>query len=247
MVHLTVALYDAHLRTSLDEATKAYHLARRFVKDIKPDEIVIGGDMSEIASLSGWARNKRLSMEGKRYVDEVALLNSELDYYQKHAKSVVYLEGNHEQWVSQYIDENPAMEGILNLPKALSLKDRGIKWYPYTHKGKLYRRGKLHYIHGYYWPDHHAKKHLTTFGVNLLYGHVHRSQKYVLNMQMQPPLQAWSIGCLCDQNPDFRRGQPSGWTNGFAVIQTDMATGDFSVQEVVIDRDRFIYDGKVYK
>ena len=125
---MTVGIFDSHL----DD--KGFHppygVVKKFIKHEQPNRIVIGGDFMDLASLSHWNEKKRLIMEGKRFTKEVKIANQELDFLQENSEEQVYIEGNHENWVEQYIERHPEMEGVLNLPIQLRLEERGIKWIP---------------------------------------------------------------------------------------------------------------------
>jgi hypothetical protein len=125
----------------------------------------------------------------------------------------------------------------------LNLEQRGVEWYPYVNYKKLYRIGDLTYIHGYYTSKYHAYAHLNKFGGSVIYGHTHKSQKATMNMLLQKPYRAWAIGCLCDFAPSYLKGKPSGWTNGFAVVDTNLASGNFQVTEVEFNGKKFIFEG----
>ena len=65
-------------------------------------------------------------MEGLRHKNEIKNIAKVLDYLQKYSKNVVWIEGNHENWVEQYLDKNPELEGLVEYTELLDLK-RGEK------------------------------------------------------------------------------------------------------------------------
>lgn len=198
----------------------------------------------ECKALCHWIECKKKLCENKRFSKECAVANRELDFLQKHSKDVVYLEGNHENWVEQYIEKKPEVEELLEIPTKLDLKERGIGWVP---QNRLYRVGKMYFIHGVYIYKYHAQKHLTAYGCNICYGHTHTAQTHQLNMKMQDPIMAYGLGCLCDHEPHWMRGRPANWMNQFAVMDVQEDTGRFNLNTINITRGQFIYNGRIYR
>jgi len=235
-----ICLPDVHLT---DKVPKEYLIVKKFIKDYKPDEIVLLGDFMDISSLSYWNKDKRRKMERSRYKKEIDTANKELDYLEKYTKKITYLEGNHENWVEQYIDRNPEMEGILEIPKVLELKNRKIRWYKYN---SLYQIGHLFFTHGCYTNEHHAKRMLQAYGCNIVYCHSHRWNSSQMIMKMQKPLIAYGLGCLCNHEPDYLKGRPAAWVNQFAVVEFD-DNWYFNLYPVTIIHNRFTFNKKTYK
>lgn len=234
-------LPDVHLT---DKAPKPYQVVKKFASQFKPDEIVILGDFMDVSSLSGWELDKRRPMEGKRYMKEVDRANKELDDLSKLTKKITYLEGNHEDRVERYLDANPEMEGMLDIPKVLRLTSRGIKWYKYN---SLYRMGHLYFTHGCYANKYVARTHLDNFGCNLVVGHIHRPDFAFKTAKMQKEMACWSLGCLCGKSPDYQKGRPNSWGNGFGIAYVDDKTGKFTMYSINIIDDKFIWNGVTYQ
>ncbi len=243
-----VGLFDVHLKDGVVEPAHSdvYGVAKKFISAFEPNEIVIGGDFLDCASLSHWNENKRLEVEGKRFQNEISVANKELDFLQSCSNKVTFLEGNHCQWIDQYIERHPAMEGLMNLQKVLGFKKRKIEFIPYC-DGNLYKTGSLYWCHGYYAGEHHAKKHFQKFGCNIMYGHVHNYQTYSANMKMHEPYVSTSVGCLCDPKASYLKGKPANWVNQFVVVYLDSKTGAFNIYPVTIIGGSFIWDGRLFK
>lgn len=236
-----IILADVHLT---QEVPDEYKVVKKFIKSEKPDEIVLLGDYMDIESLSAWDRDKRMLMEGRRHKIECDVANRELDFLQKYAKKVTFLEGNHEWRVRRYLEKNPEMIGMIELPMMLNLEKRGINWYPIN---ELYDIGKMSFTHGIYTTKYHANKHLSMYGCNICYGHKHEAQTYLMNMKMQKPYMAYAMPCLCDKQPDYMQGKPTNWINGFGIMYVDEQTGEFNLYPVMIVNKQFIWEGKKYE
>lgn len=240
MIKKIVVLPDIHLS---EELSRAYQLVKRFIKKEKPDTIILLGDFMDVSALSAWDSDKRRLMEGKRWLRELNIANKELDFLQTHSKEIVYLEGNHEDRVTRYLDRHPIMEGLIEIQPGLRLKERNIKW---VGNMVLHKVGKLYMTHGWYTTTYHAKKHLTVIGGNVCYGHTHRAMSDMLNMQLHKPTMAWGLGCLCGKEPEWMRGRPANWINGFAVVYLNDKTGEFNLYPINIISNKFIWNGKEY-
>jgi len=249
MLKQAVILPDVHMT---DKLPRDYQVVRRFIKDFKPHKVILLGDFMNVESLSAWDMDKKRLMEGRRYLKEVDLANKELDYLQSCVKDktegIYYLEGNHEWRVERYLDKNPEMEGLLELPEKLKLKERGIKWFPYLNQvRKPLKIGEMNFLHGLYTNQYHAKKHLMSLGCNICYGHKHESQTAMQNMAMQKVYMAYGLGTLGDKAPDYLKGRPGNWINQFAIFEWDTNTGHFNLYPVNVIKNKFIWNGKLYK
>ena len=240
VVKSAIILPDVHMTSDIP---KDYAPVKNFIRDFKPNEIILLGDFMDVESLSAWDLDKRRIMEGRRFNKEISRANTELDYLQKYASAVTYLEGNHEDRVNRYLDKNPEMEGMIEIPEQLGLKERAIKW---IKMNDLYKKGNMYFTHGMYTNIHNARKHLQTLGCNITYGHQHGTQTAMQNMKMQAPHMAYALGTLGDKAPDYMKNRPANWINQFAVYYWDTKTGMFNMYPVNVIKNRFMWNGKVY-
>ena len=236
-----IVLPDVHLDEGVN---KIYKVVKSFIATVEPDIIIIAGDFMDCPSFSHWDMDKRQLMEGKRFAKECAVANRELDFLQRYSKKVVYIEGNHENWVVQYIQRNPEMEGLIELPLRLRLEERNIEWVPMN---ELYRIGNLYFTHGMYTNKYHAIQHLVRLGCNICYGHVHNAQTAQINMKMQEPYMAYGLGCLCDSAPHYMKGKPCNWINQFAQFYINNRNDNFALYPINIIGDEILWGGRVIK
>lgn len=217
-------LPDVHLDHTLP-ISSAYLAAKTFILVRQPKVIVLGGDFLEMGALSHWIKNKRKLLEGRRYSKDITLGNYELDDLQNRCPDAefFYLLGNHEDWLWQYLERHPEMEGEpdgisgLNLERDLKIKQRGITVVPLN---EVLTIGKMHYIHGWYTTMYHAKKTLQRMGDNVMYGHMHTLQVETLRLRARNEAYiSVSCGCLCDLNPYYKRNKPNDWIHGFGYVE----------------------------
>ena len=241
MIKSAIILPDIHLT---DKIPKDYKTVKNFIKEFKPDEVILLGDFMDVSSLSAWDYDKKRPMEGRRYVKEITRANEELDYIQKYTKKITYLEGNHEDRVNRYLDKNPEMEGMIEIQEQLGLEERKIDW---IKMNDLYKKGDMYFTHGLYTNLYNARKHLQTFGCNVCYGHQHGTQTSMQNMKMQEPHMAYALGTLGDKAPDYMRNRPANWINQFAVFYWDDKSGLFNLYPINVIKNKFFWNGKLYK
>jgi len=212
-----VALFDLHIPNNIP-LDGIYN----FLKDEKPDIVILGGDFMDIQALSHWslAGGKRLTLEGKRFQKECEQATEILDRIRTcvEGADIIYEGGNHEDWVEQYIEQHPEMDGIINLPIMLGLADREIKWIPYRDNNNFYKVGKLYYVHGEYTVSNHAKKMLSVWNCNIRYGHLHDHQVYSKTSRrgIGDFHKAVSVPCLCKKG-DYLIGKSDNWSHGFHI------------------------------
>ena len=231
-----VILPDVHINDR--GYNKVYDVVKRFIAEYKPDKVYLLGDFADASTLSHWNLQKRRACEGRRHRKEIEVLSKELDFLQRHSKEVIWLEGNHENWVEQYIDKNPESEGLLEYPELLDLEKRGIQWVPYN---KLLKVGKLYMTHGRYASKYHAAKHADTIGSNIVYCHTHMPQTYGCNKETTTPYMAYCLGCLCGKSPSYLRGKQGNWIHGFATLYV-ADNGEFNLYPINIISGRFYYN-----
>lgn len=235
-----VVLPDVHV--TVDGVKPAYEVVKRFIKRVKPDKIVLAGDFAECEPLSHWLLSKKVRLKKQSHREEVDMIAKELDYLQKYCGEIIWLEGNHERWVELYLEEHPEMQNEIEYQNMLDLEGRGIKWVPHH---DLYWLGKLAVTHGLYLGENHAKKHLMSYGCNIMYGHTHRSDMHTMNMVMQPTIKAWGLSCLCGKKPHFMKNKPAKWDEGFGDVYV-ADNGEFNAYIVDIINNRFYHNGKSY-
>jgi hypothetical protein len=248
-----VALYDAHY----PHAIPAYWNPRKnspifnFLKDFDPQVLIDGGDALDLGIVAHWNRGKPRLTEGGRLKNVYDEYNRLLDARQKNLKSLkewVYLEGNHEKWISDLLDEQPVFEGLVEIQTNLKLEERGAKWI--VQRGH-YKLGHLYFIHGDYKrgyaATYTAKAIASIYGKSVVYGHFHQNQEYsALTPFDELPYQVSGVGCLSNVNPMWRRNEPSAWTNAFCYGYV-LPDGQYNLYKVNVVNNRFMVDGQLYK
>jgi predicted phosphodiesterase len=211
-----------------------------FCADLQPAEIILGGDILELESCSshgGVARPAHL-------IEEITYARARLDELQAAAPSskITFLEGNHEDRLNRIVvNMLPTLDGALDLPSLLQLKERGIAWHKFGH---VVRRGSVAFVHGWWSPQHHAAKMLRELGESVVYGHTHRSQMFCKGGP-RGPRAAYGMPCARDLDAPWMKGRPSGWTQGWGLVELDDA-GRYQVHVIHAVDGRAIFAGRRY-
>lgn len=183
------------------------------------DFIILGGDILDMKYLHGLDGMSA----GNFNPDD---LDKDLNWFNKFINSIdklckndtkrIFIEGNHEfrltRWCQRYPNFNRDLKRYRDC-----IMSRVDKYVPYGVPGAYYQLGDTVIIHGDYWCDLHAKKHLQAYGRKIIYGHSHDYQVYsdrthCINKYSKF---AMSSGCLCTKSPDWKGNMPNRWTNGF--------------------------------
>ena len=214
-----------------------------FCKEFKPHGTIIGGDFINLDHVGRFSKNKPRLREGRRLKHDYALGNELLDIIDKFTQQKkVFLMGNHDMWLEQYLDEHPQIEGLIEMSQELRLVERGYDVIP---ENKVYKVGRARFAHGIYHNMYHARATVQVMGDNIFYGHCHDMQGFTQANYDQQPIMGHSCGCLCDLNPSYLRNKPNRWVNGFGVFYFNK-NGSFTPYFPIIINGQFWFAGKKY-
>jgi hypothetical protein len=218
----------------------------RLMDDVKFDGIINVGDFLDLGCISHWNKGKNKTLEGKRlksdYVEGNLLLDEFDKRLPKNAKKHYFI-GNHEDWLNQLIEEQPALDGLFDLQSGLKLKERGYKVYDYN---EIVGFGRLKITHGIYCGANPAKTHVIKTLSNILVGHVHSPEMVLVHSPAKEvSVCGYTLGCLCGMAPEYMKNKPHNWASGFAVMYL-FKDGSFDINLIRIVKNRFVFNGKVY-
>jgi UDP-2,3-diacylglucosamine pyrophosphatase LpxH len=216
--------------------------------------LVFGGDQFDNQEVSPHTRGKHLLREGKRLARHAEafdkLILTPLDKVLGKAEKI-WISGNHDHWLTQYIEEHPEVEGSLEQHKILNIEKRGWK---FIECGKAFKKGKLTFLHGdtlsgigNQVSGIPAKKALDAYATNVLFGHFHTLQTFT-RLMPQDQTQKWTATCspiLGATNPSYLRNRPTAWLNGFTIVEFQ-DNGAFNMYPIVVLKGKFSYGGKTY-
>ena len=207
------------------ENKAAINCVLKAIKKVKPNVFVNLGDVGEWESVSAW-RYKDKKLPPLEYqipiIDEdIRLVNEGLDVWDKALKEVgckekYLLQGNHDLWLDNFVIKYPYMHNY-SFKEACKIEERGYK---YTEYNLPIQVGKLAFFHGAFATTYHAKKHLETYGENVMYGHTHDLQRHT-QTKLGGNIAAWSLGCLKNMSHEdnkWLRGRLHNWAHAFAIV-----------------------------
>lgn len=223
---------------------------------IRPAEIVMLGDHLECGGFLAQHHTLGYVAQTEYTFDEdIAATNQLLDRIQAICPSshIDYLEGNHERRIENWCvtsalrnkQDAEALRKRFSTEVVLELDKRGINW---IRQGVYYddlpipatiRRGHCYFTHGSSTAKHAASEHVKKFGGNVVYGHTHRADSYVIRTVKAGIIGAWSPGCLCVLQPLWQHTNPTDWSHGYGL---QLVSDDGSFLHINVP----IIDGKSY-
>jgi predicted phosphodiesterase len=214
LIHLS----DLHIP---DHDERSVRNVLRYVRDAKPDVVLLNGDILDMALISSHNKGNLRAIEGRFIRQEYDRGERFLDDLQKAAggASVIWVEGNHEYRVERWLNEYPQLRGVMEIPRQLNLGPRGIRWVPSWSRTEIISAGKANFVHGLYSGMHHARKMVDAFESNIFYGHTHDVQCHAkIAVGDDNTKIAHSLGCLCNYQQSYLKGRPTNWQQAFAVF-----------------------------
>lgn len=219
-----------------------------FIKDFKPDHVILGGDILDCGCISHHNHGKPGAVEGFRLLGDAKELQTALiqPLETLKPKSLTYIVGNHEDWLTDLVQQIPALEGIVDVRSVLSL---GQKW-KVVPQGGTHQLGKLTFIHGdtISGGEHCAKNAVTNYERNIRFGHFHTHSTFTKTSPVDNKLAktGMCVPCLCGKAPNYGEGKPNRWVQGFLWGYVGEG-GHFSDYVSIITDGKTIINGKMYK
>lgn len=238
-----IFISDIHLPDSIDlKPLLAY------VKDTKPSIVILGGDIIDASGLHASESMKAEQVQMSWFKRDVKLASGLIADIRKASPStnILYLSGNHEGRYGRLQAKFPDLFAE-SLDFDGAMRPLVEKYIPYGTADSYVKIGDCVFIHGDIFPDSHAKPYALRYTPNkVIYGHLHHMQAYTTYRALlnESPRYAITAGCLSTLNPEWKKGKPNQWVNGFISFVTD---GEVTTPTVhLIERGRFAVGSKVY-
>lgn len=251
-----IATYDLHFgyerrhghKIALHDP-KAWQTVMKFAKDFKPDTWIHGGDMLDCGVISHHNHGKPGATEGLRLLADATEGRSTfiepVEELVGSKGNLIYIVGNHEDWLTDLTDQIPSLEGLIDLKTILKLD----RW-QIVQQGDAYNLGKLTFIHGdqVKGGEHCAKAAVINYERNIRFGHHHTFQVYTKNsaLDYKNAKTGISLPCLCTKNPKYGEGAPNRWVQGFLYGYVGDG-GFFNDTVVIINNGKAIINGRAYE
>ena len=226
--------------------SKALSVALQFIKDFKPDHTILGGDILDCGCISHHNHGKPGAVEGFRLMgDAKELREAVIEPVEAHTKkSLTYIVGNHEDWLTDLTEQIPALEGVVDVRALLKLSQR----WKVVPNGDSHKMGKLVFVHGdqIKGGEHSAKWATVAFEKNIRFGHHHTFQTFTKTAAVDATGHTGiAVPCLCRKGPRYGGGSPNRWMQGFLWGYIDK-DGTFADYVTVIINGKAVINGKVY-
>lgn len=246
---LTICLADIHYPVHHKPAIAA---VLDFIKKNKANikHVVLLGDSMDAQNVSRHSIGKpRLRERGGVKKDIEGFANdilTPLENAVAEGTELSYIEGNHEAWMeNSLLDAQPELEGLLEIPHLLRLKDRGWKWVP---QGGHIKVGRIILIHGDQIGSgtHVAKKLVEAMAETAIMGHVHTFSAFtkISHIDAEKKFAGYTLPCLCTTAPHYAKGRPNAFVHGFGIIESH---GDnYNIYVPLIFKGRFSFGGRLY-
>lgn len=240
-----ILMPDTHCKHRDEKAVQCF---LKCLEASDADVLVILGDFLDAVGISHWPVE---SLEPRRLIPEVIEgreLIKAIVSRMRPDSTRVFLEGNHENWISQAMvaklpelfDGLEELDLLPDLAKLLDLEAFGFSLIPMNHFLKIDR---LYFTHGLYTGAGHPAKHLKALKANIFYGHMHDDFS-TSETGIGGTYEAASCGCLCRLDAPFMKGKPTNWQHGFRRIRL-YKDGTYLTEQVRIKDGRALFMGKV--
>jgi predicted phosphodiesterase len=215
---------DIHVPYHSEIAVQA---AVSHLKSLKPDTLLLNGDICDFYSISRWQKNPKMrDMKG-----ELNAVREMLTWLRAEFKNceIIFKVGNHEErwdhWLWNHAPEISDCEEM-RLETWLHFDKHNIKM---VSDRRPVMVGKLPVLHGHELPSGISSPVNMARGVYMrtahtgLVGHGHRSSMHTEPDMFKNEVCCWSIGCLCDLSPDYARINKWDHSCGFVTVADDLS------------------------
>jgi predicted phosphodiesterase len=247
--------------TSLHD-TEAIELLDKVIESIKPDKVVLLGDMLD---LPDWSTHYLVKPEFT-YTTQASIdwLSSWIHNIRPYCKDMIYIEGNHEKRMIDSIIKNtiqaygirpanePEAPPLVSIPYLLGLHKMGVEYVGEYPKGEYYINNNLVCIHGNKVgakSGQSVTKLLENARISIITGHTHRlemAHKTIWTRGEPRFYQAATLGTLSRIDGIVPSGGARhNWQQGFGVVEYNDEI--FNIETVGIYSGKCIYRGKLYE
>ena len=232
---LRVEIPDVH-GCEQDEAAVAAFLED--LEALKPDQIVQLGDLVDCAGQ--WTTHARSYVSEMRYSyrADVQAARRFLHAVRRAAPDAAFwcIEGNHELRIEKtlsrimsHADDAEDASDMLSPSARLGLSEFGIthirmqEFAPGLTRNGAVKIGNCHYLHGAIANKHTAAAHVAQFGANVVFGHTHRAQEFVVRTVAGGEIGAYCPGTLSKLQPLWMHTNHTDWSHGYGISVDDGA------------------------
>lgn len=228
---------------------RAVSVMLQFAEQFKPHDLILGGDILDCGVISHHNKGRVRKTEGFRLLRDAeqchANIIQPLEQMLPREGVKTFIIGNHCDWIQDLLDEQPGLEGLVDVRTLLKLG----KW-SVVEQGHGFQYHKLYFLHGdtIKGGEHVAKSGVVNYERNIRFGHHHTFQTYTKTSPIDAEVAKTGVAvpCLCSKDVGYMERIPNRWVQGFLYGWIDEESGVFSDHVAVIIRGKAVICGKVY-
>lgn len=234
---------------------KALNLTLEIIGDLEPDEVIIAGDMLDLAEAGKYTKEPEFYFTIQPALIEYSYFLEQIRNSLPNAK-IVYLLGNHEKRLQKSIVENMLFAynikkyketvPALSLRNLLSLDDMDIDVIEEYPGGEYWINDRLRVIHG---ETTKVSSELNNSKICTIMGHIHKIIKEYKTSHYKNGVEkifVESIGCLCDITgsvPGVKKN--NNWQQSILLVET-YNEKYFNTQQIVYHSGVASLNGNLY-
>lgn len=223
-----------------------------YIKDFQPNVVILGGDIIDGKDMFGAESLPASAIKMSWFERDSQLIAGLLDRIASvtaKGTKLVFLSGNHENRYCNIETRYPdAFKGRFDFKPVVQKYFPNYKWVPYNTYGSFYKIGDCKFTHGRIYPENHAKKYAQVYiPSKVVYGHLHSYQAFTIHNidPDMPPRYAINGGCLTKISPEWKKGAPNMWLNGFVSFVSEKGVTVPTVH--LIEKGKFNVGAQEYK
>lgn len=214
--------------------------AGNYIAEKRPDVIICIGDFADLPSLSSYDKGKR-SAENKRYKADLEAAHKAMEMLMTPIVSepgynprLVMTLGNHEDRITRYGDDNPAMHEQVSV-KDLGYEAWGWEVYPFLEPVKI---DGISYCHYFYNPNTgkpyagaNLETRLKTVGMSFTMGHQQGLQVAIRDLADGSRQRGLVAGSFYQHEESYKGPQGNGHWQGI-IMKHEVENGNYDLLEV---------------
>lgn len=257
-----------------DEA--ALTIALAVVRQVRPSIVVLVGDNADFPEFGKYRLSPAYARTTQATVDRLALLCAELRAAAGPDARIVWLAGNHEERLPNYVLDNavaafglrrggtPESWPVLSMPHLCRMDDHGVEYLPGYPAGSFWINERLRVVHGDKVASggSTAHKYLGSEKTSVIYGHIHRieyAERTREDHDGPRTIMAASPGCLARTDgavPSTKGGidldgrplvRHEDWQQGLGVVEFEPGDGRFTYEQIAIRAGWARWRGKEFR
>lgn len=244
---ITVSLSDMHIPFHDPDAISC---AFGFVRDIRPNRLILNGDIPDFYQLSRFLKSPRRILSMQDDIDQTNVILDDLDAVLPDECEKDWILGNHEDRLRRWRWDNPETSTVhgTSFEEMFHTAERGYAIHAPKGRSASTKIGVVEVGHfnkalKYSGATEHAL--VEERGCSIVQGHSHRMGVYYTRKGGSGiQLVGVGNGCLCDLHPEYVN-EPN-WHHGLVVITRIIGANRFHIQQYEILGGNMFVDGKRY-